>query len=50
MTGAEQVREIMRMSGGENTSRAAMGSAKELLTAAQKFKERRENLFITPQA
>ena len=50
LTGAEQVREIMRMSGGENTSRAAMGSAKELLTAAQKFKERRENLFVTPQA
>jgi DNA repair protein RecN (Recombination protein N) len=50
LTGADQVREIMRMSGGENASKAAMGSAKELLAAARKFKDQKTNLFMTPQA
>lgn len=45
LTGEERVQEIMRMSGGENMSRAAMGNARELLAAASSFKERKENLF-----
>ena len=48
LSGGDQVREIMRMSGGANASKAAMGNARELLAAAGKFKELKTDLFTTP--
>jgi DNA repair protein RecN (Recombination protein N) len=48
LSGGDQVREIMRMSGGENASRAAMGNARELLAGARKFKEQKTALFTAP--
>ena len=38
-----RIQEIMRMTGGTNTSRSARENAKELLAMAAKFKETKES-------
>jgi DNA repair protein RecN (Recombination protein N) len=45
LQGEELAEEIMRMSGGAHNSKAALGSAKELLASAQEFKANLTSLF-----